>query len=210
MKKVIITGASSGLGKEIGLILKEDYEVINISRNSSEFTDIKCDLSNDKDISKAINEIKERHSDFSYIILNSGIMNKALVGEINSDIDKEFKINTTSNIKIINSLLNTIKTNEADVVIIGSKGSFDPKEGTSVYTSTKHAINGFIKSLQLELKNDKSRVIGIHPGSFDSNLRKSDDTKKRMDPKYIADLIKNFIELPKNMEVSEIVINLKK
>ena len=47
MGKVLITGASSGLGLEVGkLFKKKGFEVINLSRNESQFQDISLDLSN--------------------------------------------------------------------------------------------------------------------------------------------------------------------
>jgi NADP-dependent 3-hydroxy acid dehydrogenase YdfG len=211
MKKAIITGASNGLGKEIGNLLKEKgTEIINISTSKSHFEDIITDLGNESEIENAIDIIKKEHSNFDLIVLNAGIMPLANIGEINFNIDKLFKINVTSSIKLVNELLNLIKKNKADIVIIGSASSFKPYPEHSVYTSTKHATEGFIKSLQLELKEDNVRVIGFHPGGFNSNLRGGIIKEGYMDPKDLAKILVNILELPKNIEVSEIILNRKK
>jgi len=71
MKKVIILGASDGLGKAIAsLCNSEKIEVINISRTSCDISgviNIACDLSIEKDINNAVSLIKEKHSDFDAI-----------------------------------------------------------------------------------------------------------------------------------------------
>lgn len=212
MDKAIITGASSGLGEKIGLKLKEkNFQIINISRNNSEFNDINCDLSKDDEINYTIKNIKENHSDFKVLILNAGIMPKAKIGEIDFDIDNLFKINITSSIKIVNALAKLIIKNCADIVIIGSTASFTSFPGDSAYSSTKTAVLGFVKYLQSEFKNEDVRVIGFYPGGFNSNLRGKGVVKEGyMDSNELAKLLVQILELPRLMEVSEIIVNRNK
>jgi NADP-dependent 3-hydroxy acid dehydrogenase YdfG len=208
MKKVIITGASSGLGLEIGKLLKNNgVEVVNISTSNSPFTNIKTDLSNDEDVKSCILEIKQKHADFDVIIFNAGVMYLGKVGDMDFDVDKMFKINITSTIKITNELLNLIKTNDSDVVFVGSTASFKPSTKHSAYSASKHAVQGFLKSLKSELSENKIRVIGFHPGGFNSNLRGGIQRDGYMDAKELANLLINILKLPKSMEVSEIIIN---
>jgi NADP-dependent 3-hydroxy acid dehydrogenase YdfG len=210
-KRILITGASSGLGLEVGkLFLKKNFEVINLSRKESCFQNISLDLSDDKSIIKTIELIKKDYSEFDVLVLNSGIMPLAKVGEINFDIDEVFKVNISGTIKLVNGLLDLIKKNKADLVFIGSTASFKGYEEHSVYCASKHAIEGFIKSLQVELKNEPVRVIGFHPGGFNSNLRGGVIKEGYMEAKELADLMIKLLELPKTMEISEVVINRKK
>jgi len=138
-------------------------------------------------------------------------MPKAKIGEIDFDIDKLFQINITSNIKLINGLTELIIKNKADIVIVGSTASFNSYSEDSVYSSTKHAILGFIKYLQAEFKTEEVRIIGFHPGGFNSNLRGEGVFKEGyMNPKELAKIMIQILELPKNMEVSEIIINRKR
>jgi len=211
MVKVLITGASSGLGLEVGKLYEEKgFEVVNLSRNKSQFQDISLDLSNDESISRAIKNIKDNHSEFEAIILNSGIMPLAKVGEIDFDIDDMFKVNITGTIKLVNALLNLIKKNKSDIVFVGSTASLKGYENHSAYCASKHAVEGFIKSLQVEMKNEPVRVIGFHPGGFNSNLRGGIIKEGYIKPKDCATLMIQILELPKTVEVSQIVINRKK
>ena len=212
MKKAIITGASSGLGLEIGRVLQEEgVKIVNLSRSKSPFENIAVDLADDKQVLNAIEVVKKKHSDFDVLVLNAGMMPQASLGSINLDIDNIFKVNVTSSIKLVNGLLSLIKKNNCDIVVVGSTSSFDHFPSHSVYTATKHAVLGFIKELQTELKQDDVRVIGFHPGGFNSNLRGPGVFKEGyMDPKHLASLLLPILRLPRNMQVSEIIINRKR
>ena len=211
MKKILITGASSGLGLEVGKLLQQKkFKVINLSRNKSPFDNISLDLSNDKSISNTIENIKQNHSKFDALILNSGIMPLAKVGKMKFDIENMFKVNIIGTIKLVNGLLDLIKKNKADMVFVGSTASLKGSEEHSAYCASKHAVEGFIKSLQVEMKNEPVRVIGFHPGGFNSNLRGNIIKKGYMEPKDLATIMVHILELPKTVEVSEIVINRKK
>lgn len=210
MKKAIITGASNGLGKELGLKLQtQGYEVINISRSKSDFTDIPFDFTN-PDLSELLDTIKTNHSSFDLLILNAGVMKKELTGNITQDINQAFDINVISAIKLTNALTALIKQNSADIVVVGSKASFEGKELLPVYSATKHAILGFTKSLQNQFRSTDSRVIGFHPGGFFSGIRGDVSNDGYMNPKDLAQLVIDILKLPKNIEVSEIIINRKK
>ncbi len=213
MKKVVITGGSSGLGYEIAkLLLNKDISVVNLSRKKCELDieNIKTDLSNSQEITNSIETIRKDHTDLDLLILNAGIMPKANVGEIDFDINEIFDINTISVIKIVNALIDIIKKNEGDIVVVASTASFRSDANNSVYNASKHAVCGFVKTLQAELKGCKSRVIGFYPGGFNSNLRGGVQMKGYMDPEDLAKLLVSLVELPKGLEVSEIVVNKNK
>jgi uncharacterized protein len=218
MKKAIITGASSGLGYEIAQkLIKKRIEVVNLSRTPSKLNvkNIKTDLTNDKDIKNAISIIKKEHKDSDLLILCAGVLHWHEMGDFpNNEIDKDFAVNITGTIKLTNGLMQIIKENHGDVVIIGSTSSFVSYGRDSVYVSAKHAVLGFIKGLQAEYKKEDVRIIGFHPGGFNSHLHVKEgsglDPKDLMNPKDLANLIMNVLELPRNVEVSEIIVNRKK
>lgn len=218
MKKAIITGASSGLGHEIALkLVEKGVKVVNLSRTKSklDLVNIKTDLAEHQEVVKAVNKIKKEHQDLDLLILNAGVMHRHFVGETPlEEVDKDFSVNITSSIKLIDSLISLIKKNKGDIVVVGSTGSFHTYGGTSVYTTAKHAVLGYIKSLQVELKKEDVRVIGFHPGGFRSQLHlKAGSGLKQedlMDPKYLAQLLMSILELPRSVQVSEVIIDRKK
>ena len=214
MKKAIITGASSGLGYEIASnLIEKGVVVVNVSRTESDLklTNIKADLSNSNDIVNAIELIKKEHSDFDVLILNSGIMPLAEIGKTDFDIDHMFRVNVTGSIKLVDGLIDNIKKNKGDILVVGSTASFRCSLAHGVYSSSKHAVLGYIRALQTELKDDNVRVIGVHPGGFNSNLRGRGVLKEGyMNPKDLAKFMVTILELPKGIQISEVVIDRNK
>ena len=90
MKKIIIIGASDGLGKAIASLCKtEKLEVVNVSRTPCDVSgvvNIACDLSIEKDIDNAVNIIKENHSNFDAIINCAAIVAMEKINEITNVI----------------------------------------------------------------------------------------------------------------------------
>jgi NADP-dependent 3-hydroxy acid dehydrogenase YdfG len=217
MKKAIITGASSGLGHEIALkLIEKGVKVINLSRTESKLDVInfKTDLSKHEDVVNAINIIKKEHSDLDLLILNSGVAHWNYVGKVPiNEIDEDFAVNVTGAIKLTNGLISLIKENKGDFVFIGSTSSFVSYGEDSVYVSAKYAVRGYVKSLQKELKKENVRVIGFHPGGFKSqfHIKANSGLKEEelMDPKYLAQLLMSILEMPKSVQVSEIIIDRK-
>ena len=70
-KTIVITGASSGIGKKLKQFFEKQNTVVSLSR-SAEYPDIKCDLSSNDDIVAAAEEIKRRFSKVDVLINNAG------------------------------------------------------------------------------------------------------------------------------------------
>jgi len=222
MKKVIILGASDGLGKAVASLCKsENLEVINISRTPCDILgviNIACDLSKQEDIDSAVKTIKEKYSDFDAIINCAAIVAMEKINEITySKLEKAFKINTVAPLYLISSLFDNIVKNESDILNIGT--TMDLKAGLNdqlAYTATKHGLKGGSFNIGLELSKTKSRMIYVHLGGMNTKLHEKDYGKKIedpaewMDPKDVAGIVLYILKLPKQVEITEITISRKK
>jgi len=224
MKKVIITWASSGIWRSLVRVFYNAwYEVVGISRShKDDFVDfISCDLTDKKQVEDVCSILLEKHLEFECIIHCAwdGFWESidSLWWEKTENI---FQLNTIAPIVITSKLLNAIKSNNADIINIGATIGFKPYECFSVYSSSKRALRWWIENLQLELKKTKSRVIWIHPGGVDTawnNKRRWDINQLIwkniwdgfMSPDDIATFIFQVFQLPKSMEISEVIINRK-
>jgi len=221
MKKIIILGASDGLGKAIAsLCLKEKIEVINVSRTACDISgvvNIACDLSIEKDINNTVSLIKEKHSDFHAIINCVAIVAMEKINEITySKFEEAFKINTIAPLYFLSLLFDNIVKNEADILNIGTTA--DLKAGFNdqlAYTSTKYGLRGGSYNIGLELAKTKSRMIYVHCGGMNTKMHEKDYGKKIedeaewMNPKDVAGIVLYLLGLPKQIEVSEITVNRK-
>lgn len=219
MKRAILTGASDGLGFEISrCLIERGFEVIGLSRNKPDNNDvvhIKTDLTDDDSIKSAIQKIREGYKEFDLLINCAGVLNIVPIEKLDSsDTGDLFKVNVISPMILVSGLIDLVRKNEADIVNVGSTMGFKAYEKQAAYTGSKWAMRGFTKNLQVELKNTPCRVIGFNPGGFKSRLFEKATGKEMnldgfMEAKDIANFLMKIIDLPKNMEVSEVIINRK-
>jgi short-subunit dehydrogenase len=212
MKKIIILGASDGLGKAIAnLCNNEKIEVINVSRtpcNISGVINISCDLSIEEDINNAVSLIKEKHIDFDAIINCAAIVAMEKINKITyPKFERAFKINTIAPLYFLSSLFDNIIKNEADILNIGTTA--DLKAGFNdqlAYTSTKYGLRGGSYNLGLELSKTRSRMIYVHCGGMNTQMHEKDygkkieDPEEWMNPNDVANIVLYLLRLPKQME----------
>lgn len=174
-KRILITGASSGIGKLIALRCSEagSFTIIT-GRNEERLNDVYqklnsekkqkyiSDLSNEADISDLVSDLPQLDG----IVLCAG-MTKTTPIKYNtrSCVEEVFKTNTFSNITLLQYLFrhNKIKKG-ASVIFISSVASIKPYKGNSLYSASKGALNSFAKVMALECGVKRIRVNCIHPG----------------------------------------------
>ncbi len=221
MKQIILTGASDGLGREFGKIcVANEIKVIALCRTKPAYDCefIETDLSNETSILHACNMVKENYPCFEVIINCAGIPSIEKLEEIHYDeLEKVMKVNSIAPMFLTSQLMPLIKKNEADIVNVGSTvGLKQGYQDQLAYTTSKWAIRGTSYNLQLELKDCNCRVIQFNVGGMNTKMHekyngsKIENPKEWMNPKDIAELMLYLLNLPKNIEISEIAINRKR
>jgi len=218
MERVIITWGSEGLWLELAkLFLEKWFEVICLSRRKPEIdvVHIQTDLSEKKSIQASIATIKKKFSKFKYLINCAAVLHVEPTAEIEYDtLENMMRINLMAPIMLISQLLDLIKENESDIVNVWSTGWYKPKRCQYGYGVSKRWIRWVSANLQLRLEDTKCRVIWFNPWSLKTKMYEKAawskrDPDKEMDAKEVAKFMIQILELPKNMEVSEIIINRK-
>ena len=217
---IVITGASDGLGRELAKLYKEDGEkVVNISRSKCEFATINIlhDLREGSEIEKSAKEVASIDEPLDAIVNCAGVLTVQPLGEITEDeIKRIMSTNVKAPLLLVSNLIEKIRRDGTDIVnvssTVGTKGYVDQ----AVYGASKWAVRGLSANLQTELKDTNSRVISFCPGGFKTKLFEkatgvdnTEDGSQWMDVKDVAGFIKQILELPKNMEVSEVIVNRK-
>ncbi len=217
---IVVTGASDGLGYELAKIFKDAGKlVVNISRRECAVADFNLlhDLTKGEEINAAANEVAAIEEPLEVIINNAGVYSEEPIGQITEDTIKQLMAtNVKSNILLTSGLIDRIRADETDIVNILSTAATKGNPAHAVYAASKWAQRGYAESLQDALKATKSRVINVMPGGMQTKLFEKDlgndptaNGEYWMDPKDIAKLVKQLLDLPKGVEVSEIVINRK-
>ena len=221
MKRVILTGASDGLGKKFGeLCVANNIEVVALCRTKPNYDCIfiKTDLTDEKSMIVACNEIKEKYFTFDALINCAGVPGIQEPNQITYDIlENLMKINSIAPIFLSSNLFELIKDNGADIINVGSTvGLKQGYKNQLAYTTSKWALRGTSYNLQVELANTKSRVIQLNVGGMNTRMhekytgKKIENPSEWMQPEDIAEIMLYILNLPKQIEISEIAINRKK
>lgn len=183
--KVLITGASSGIGRSIAYIYaKKKYDLILVARSKDKLEKIKKEITNVKveievsdlnDIENCIN-LHKKYKDIDILINNAGF---GLIGTFEkTDLHTELKMIDT-NIKAVHTLTKLyltdfIKKDKGIILNVASIAGFLPGPLMATYYSTKNYVVCLSESIKEELRRKKSNVqISILcPGPVNTNFDK--------------------------------------
>lgn len=220
MKKVIIVGGSDGLGLELSKILTEKgNKVVCLARNNPNVSGIDfipCDLLNGESVDQATDIIKGDHGKFDTVVFVAGVFSSGSMGSLElTDLQRVMNTNAVGILYFVSKIFNLIKKNEADIICTSSTVGFKAYKNQSIYGMSKWAVRGLVENLRLELVDTRCRVTNFAPGGFKSKFvqkytgDESVDLSGYMDSKKVAEVLVHVLDTPKEMEISEIIINRK-
>ena len=223
MQKVLVTGATSGIGRAIAITLhRAGYVVTATGRNadslaqlSSEVPGIETlclDLSDQEAVQKAM---AKRTVDV--LVNNAGVMPKP--GQFTNmdfgDIEQTFDVNVKSVLWLTHLLLPQMRERQSGhVVFTGSSAAHAPGANFAAYAASKAAIAAFASAIRAEVTHDGVRVTELVPGRVETGLYNSVlDPKTRSDmyeggvslqPEDIADAVLGILKLPPRANVTRL------
>ena len=216
MKKIVITGASSGIGKAIcSRLLKLNYEVIGISRNITKehfnhknFTSLQSDLSKENETISTCRALKNENI---FMLINcAGFGKFEPHEELNTQtITDMIYLNLTAPLLLTNALLRDLKNNNGYLININSIEAIKASKFAGVYSATKAGLKAFGDSLFEETRKSGLSVTNINPDMTQSNfyddLRFDVSTKEneKLLTEDIADVVEHILSLRKGAVVSE-------
>lgn len=193
-KTIIVTGASSGIGKataiefartqpDIKLILtarredtlKELAKEIEGFASGVQVLPVKLDVSKPDEISSFVSNLPAEFKEIDILVNNAGLVKGvAQAPDISpADIDRMFSTNVTGLIAMTQAILPIFKsrsTPSGDIINIGSIAGREPYQGGSIYCATKAAVRSFTDALRKELIATRIRVIEIDPGQVETEF----------------------------------------
>ena len=173
MKKVLITGGATGIGKGTALLFKQKGYDVFITYNQSEpdfdgITKIKCNLENENEIIELFNQIKS----IDVLVNNAGI---SLVKQINDttaeEYDKIMRINARSYFLCSREAVKLMLNSHSGAIV--NVSSMWGQLGASceiAYSMSKAAVIGLSRSLAQELAPSGITVNCVCPGIIDTRM----------------------------------------
>ncbi len=186
-KTIIITGASSGIGKACANIFaKNSYQLVLAARNKEkldafvnelkgfgvECIGVQTDVSIEKDCENLINTCLEEYGKIDIILNNAGISMRALFSDVDLSVLKQvMDINFWGTVYCTKFALPHIIKTEGSVVGVSSIAGYKGLPGRTGYSASKFAMHGFLESIRIELLKKNVHVLLACPGFTASNIR---------------------------------------
>lgn len=184
MKTILITGAGTGLGKELSLAYaKKGNRLILVGRTESSLNDVKqliektkgsarvaiCDISDAHAVAQLIQHLNQTEK-IDTIINNAGIGFFGKLQDISvNDISQMIDINVKGTIYMTKELLPMfLERGSGKIMNIISTAGLRGKINESAYVASKFAIRGFTESLVKELEHTPISVSAVYMGGMDT------------------------------------------
>lgn len=184
-----ITGASSGIGKELALQMnlkgaiviassrKEDKlnEVKNESAFPENFHVLPLDLEQSTTFPEKVKKALEVNGRIDILINNGGISQRSEASKTDLEIDRKImEINYFGNVALTKEVLPVMEQQKSGHIVVIS--SIAGKFGfylRSAYAASKHALQGFYESLRLEEEKHNIKVLLVYPGKINTPISMS-------------------------------------
>ena len=191
-KTVLITGASTGIGRETAKYFQEKgWNVAATMRSpekEKELTKLqnvicpKLDVTDQKSIALAIENTIEKFGSIDVIVNNAGYsLTGIFEAATNDQLQHQYNVNVFGVMNVVRAILPYFRSNKAGTIInVSSSGGKITLPLYSMYQSTKWAISGFSEALQFELRQFNIKVKVIEPGAVITDFydRSMTHTKK--------------------------------
>lgn len=178
----LVTGASSGIGRAMAKALNEaGFRVFGASRRAVEecsdgITMLTCDVTDDASVAKLVDEVLANAGRIDLLVNNAGI--GLLGGAEESSIGQAqalFDVNLFGVLRVTNTVLPAMRRQaNGRIINMSSVLGLIPAPYSALYSSTKHALEGYSESLDHELRAFGIRVVLVEPActsaSFEDDL----------------------------------------
>lgn len=214
-KVIWITGASSGLGRSLVLLLaSQGHQVIASARDKRALQKLEtdrpnifampCDMVDETSLASVQSEIEQKFSAIDQIILNAGTCEYLDFPDPDwCAIRRVMEVNyfgTINCLKVALPLLRNSRTSRPHIVAIASQVTNAPFPRSEAYGASKAALTYFFDSLRIDLIPDSVDVTVVNPGFVDTPLTR----KNNFDMPFLMDvdqaasrIIKNIASRPR-------------
>lgn len=180
-RTIVITGASSGLGKG----LREKFEakgdvVLDISIDGRDYP---CDVSDQKKLKEIFSDIQSKYGKIDMLITCAGYGISGAVELLNEkETKKQFDVNFFGTANACKYAI-PIMSSKGKIIIIASATALFPVPFRTYYSASKSAVDNFAQGLRMELSQTNIQVTSICPGDvrtkFTENRVKNYNTNER-------------------------------
>lgn len=184
---VVITGASSGIGKacaiafaaagcKVMLAARDEKKLAEtkllVEQTGGEAAICKTDVSVEADCKRLMEETIRRFGSVHLLVNNAGISMRALFTELDLKVLRQLMdINFWGTVYCTKYAINEILKNKGSIIGVSSIAGYQGLPGRTGYSASKFAMNGFLSALRVENLKKGLHVMIVCPGYTSSNIR---------------------------------------
>lgn len=236
IKTALVTGASSGIGRAIALVLaQKGYRVALASRSTEKLQGlkqeieaqggtaqaIKTDVTSQSDVENAVQSALDAWGRLDVLVNSAGLMPLSYlknrhVEEAMQMVDVNLKGTILATYAALPAM---IKVKSGHIVNIASVDGKELYKGGAIYGATKAGVIAFSRAMRMELSPEFNiRVSCLEPGTVDTPLREKvtdqefiddqswSEDEAKLQPEHIANAVLYLLRQPAEVNVNEILI----
>ena len=194
VKAVLVTGASTGIGRKITETLAADgYFVYAGARKDSDLEalaaiknvqPIRLDVTSPQDIESAVAFISKSGRGLHGLVNNAGVAALGTFADMSpAEFDTIMNVNLYGPYRVTRAFAPLIVAQKGRIVNIGSVSGVLAGKQFGPYAMSKHAVEAFTDSLAAEMADAGVQVSVVEPGSYNSEIAKNSLRRAGLDPK---------------------------
>jgi NAD(P)-dependent dehydrogenase (short-subunit alcohol dehydrogenase family) len=183
-KAVLVTGASTGIGRKITERLaadgyfvyatarkEEDLKALGVIKNVHP---VRLDVTEPADIAAVVDVINKGDRGLYALVNNAGIATVGTIADMSAEeFDLVMKVNAYGPVRMIKALEPLLLAQKGRIINIGSISGILASPNLPAYSMSKHAIEALTDSLAAQLAESGVQVSVVEPGNYNSNIGKS-------------------------------------
>ena len=212
MNRVLVTGASAGIGKATAIALTQlGAKVIATGRRQTALDALKqkCGDSAVETIAGDLNDVgfvddlAKAARDVDIFVNNAGVLKYApLMDMTDADCEWMFRTNVLATLRVSQAVAKSmIERRRGHIIVMTSIAAREVYQLGVIYCATKHALSAIARGLRIELQGHGIKVTEIAPGMVDTEIRLGSDH-----PRVIAALNARKFDPLTPEEVAEAVV----
>ncbi len=185
-KVLVITGASSGIGRATAVAAAESYNLVLAARNlealretarlcrqkGAEAIEVQTDVSNEEDCQNLVEQTVDHFGKIDVLINNAGLSMRAIFEEVDLLVLKKLMdVNFWGTVYCTKHALPYLLQSKGSVVGVSSIAGYKGLPARTGYSASKFAIHGFLETLRIENLKTGLHVLIACPGFTASNIR---------------------------------------